>query len=83
MPGKGSPRDPSRRDGVTGALLRSARDFCGLVADPQMNRSGRYDPKISLRDRPVFFVQLNKHRGSVILSNFDNYDANIRRDKRQ
>ena len=39
--------------------------------------------KVSLRDRPVFFVELNKHGRLVTLPKFDSHDANIRRNKRQ
>jgi hypothetical protein len=39
-------------------------------------------PKVSLRDRPVFFVEFNKGR-LVTLPKFDNNDANIRKNKRQ
>ena len=37
----------------------------------------------SLRDRPVFFVELNKHGRLDTLPKFDNHDADIRKNKRQ
>ena len=39
--------------------------------------------KVSLRDRPVFFVELNKHGRLATLLKFDPYDANIRENKCQ
>jgi len=39
--------------------------------------------KDSLRDRPVFFVELNKHGRLDTLPKFDNHDANNRKNKRQ
>ena len=37
----------------------------------------------SLRDRPVFFVELNKHGRLGTLLKFDIHNANIRKNKRQ
>ena len=39
--------------------------------------------KDSLRDRPVFFVELNKHGRLGTLLKFDIHNANIRKNKRQ
>ena len=39
--------------------------------------------RVSLRDRPVFFVELNKYGRLVTVPKFDNDDVNIRKNKRQ
>jgi hypothetical protein len=58
---------------------RSMRLPGGVVVRPKTPNTFLAQQRVSLRDRPVFFVELNKHERLVDLPKFDNHDANIRR----
>ena len=84
-------------DRLTPETLYDAQWHCCFCAAPPSALSRNSSPfhrntkntnssstkEFSLRDRPVFFVELNKHGRFAALPKFDDHDANIRKNKRQ